>query len=189
MLFFPQNQLLQTLQTFRKNVLLHSMASTWQNWQRNNNQATTVVPCRENSALSLSVDADFFYFPSASFILLWGHFCLEPWTLPRGSLQSLFVFPTRWGQGVWDSPGPAGAGPDPSLHAVPGCGRGRSGDPVPARGSARDLRQETLSARKHLPSLPCSHTPHTDLCSAHTQPCGSDNGHGSSCALTLNSYS
>lgn len=168
------------------------MAGTWQNWKRNNKQATTVVPCRENSALLLSLSGDpgFFYFPSASFILLWGHFCLEPWTLPRGSLQSLFFFPTRWGQGVWDSPGPAGAGPDPSLHAVPGCGRGRSGDPVPARGSARDLWQETLSARKHLPSLALfTRSTHWPLFGPHTALCGSDNAHGSSCALTLNSYS
>lgn len=134
------------------------MVCTWQNWKRSNKQASTVIPCRENSALflSLSVDLDFFYFPSGSFILLWDHFCLGLRHFQEGIhgvCRACFFFPTRWGQRVWDSPGPAGAGPDPSLHAVPRCSRGRSGDPVPARGPARDLWQETLSARKHRPSL------------------------------------
>lgn len=57
----------------------------------------------------------------------------------------------------------------------------------------RAAQRETFGKKlyQHVSTFPLwlrSHTPHLDLCFAHTKPCGSDNTHGNSCALTLNSF-
>lgn len=89
-------------------------------------------------------------------LVLWGHFCSEPGITPKRESRTLHVpvlLSIRWGQGVWDRSGSAGAWPNPPLHEIPWRSWNRPAAHVSACGTEGDLWEETLSPCKHLPSM------------------------------------